>query len=43
MEKFELSQKQADAILEMRLAKLTGLEREKVLKEYEEAKKERAS
>ncbi|MCD6218356.1 DNA gyrase subunit A [bacterium] len=36
MEKFELSQKQADAILEMRLSKLTGLEREKVQKEYEE-------
>lgn len=39
MEKFELSSKQADAILEMRLSKLTGLEREKVLNEYEEVQK----
>ncbi len=36
IEKFELSEIQAKAILEMRLQKLTGLEREKVKKEYEE-------
>ncbi|HHM21178.1 MAG TPA: DNA gyrase subunit A, partial [Bacteroidetes bacterium] len=36
MEKFGLSEIQARAILEMRLQKLTGLEREKVKKEYEE-------
>ena len=39
MEKFELSEIQAKAILEMRLQRLTGLEREKILKEYEEIKK----
>ncbi len=36
MENFELSEIQAKAILEMRLQRLTGLEREKIQKEYEE-------
>jgi len=36
MEKFELSEIQARAILEMRLQKLTGLERDKVRAEYDE-------
>ncbi len=36
IEKFELSEIQAKAILEMRLQKLTGLEREKIKAEYEE-------
>lgn len=36
MEKFELSEIQAKAILDMRLAKLTGLEREKIVQEYNE-------
>ncbi|BDD04267.1 DNA gyrase subunit A [Aureibacter tunicatorum] len=36
MEKFELSDIQAKAILEMRLQRLTGLEREKIEKEYAE-------
>ncbi|MEM7107643.1 MAG: DNA gyrase subunit A [Bacteroidota bacterium] len=35
---FELSEIQAKAILEMRLQRLTGLEREKIIKEYEEVK-----
>jgi len=39
MEKFELSEIQAKAILDMRLQRLTGLEREKIIKEYEEIKK----
>jgi len=39
MEKFELSEIQAKAILEMRLQKLTGLERDKVRNEYEELQK----
>jgi DNA gyrase subunit A len=34
MKKFKLSQIQADAILEMRLARLTGLERQKIEDEY---------
>lgn len=38
MEKFGLSEIQAKAILEMRLQRLTGLEREKIQKEYEEIK-----
>lgn len=38
MEKFELSEIQAKAILDMRLQRLTGLEREKIIKEYEEVK-----
>lgn len=36
IEKFELSEIQAKAILEMRLQRLTGLEREKIIKEYDE-------
>ncbi len=36
MEKFELSEIQAKAILEMRLQKLTGLERDKVREEFDE-------
>lgn len=35
-EKFELSEIQAKAILDMRLQRLTGLEREKILNEYRE-------
>ncbi len=38
IEKFELSEIQARAILDMRLQRLTGLEREKIIKEYEEIK-----
>ncbi len=38
MEKFELSEIQARAILDMRLQRLTGLEREKIEKEYKEVK-----
>jgi DNA gyrase subunit A len=36
MESFELSELQAKAILEMRLQRLTGLERDKIKEEYEE-------
>lgn len=36
MERFSLSEIQAQSILEMRLHRLTGLEREKIVKEYEE-------
>ncbi|GGF39364.1 DNA gyrase subunit A [Echinicola rosea] len=36
MEKFELTEIQARAILDMRLQRLTGMEREKIQKEYEE-------
>lgn len=36
IKRFELSEIQAKAILEMRLQRLTGLEREKIVKEYEE-------
>jgi len=39
MKRFELSEVQAKAILDMRLQKLTGLEREKLLSDYEELKK----
>ncbi|MEO9966962.1 MAG: DNA gyrase subunit A [Reichenbachiella sp.] len=39
IEKFGLSEIQAKAILEMRLQRLTGLEREKIQKEYEEIMK----
>ncbi|KJS18153.1 MAG: DNA gyrase subunit A [Peptococcaceae bacterium BRH_c4b] len=39
IEKFTLSQKQAEAILEMRLQRLTGLEREKLDIEYDELQK----
>lgn len=38
MEQFELSEIQAKAILEMRLQRLTGLEREKIQNEYNEVK-----
>ncbi|MGQ9677878.1 MAG: DNA gyrase subunit A [bacterium] len=40
MKGFKLSQRQADAILEMRLSRLTGLEREKIDAEYKELIKE---
>jgi DNA gyrase subunit A len=40
MKKFKLSEKQAVAILDMRLQKLTGLESEKIRLEYEETLKE---
>lgn len=40
MEKFKLSQRQAEAILEMRLSRLTGLERDKIDAEYKELIKE---
>ncbi len=36
MERFNLSEKQAQAILDMRLQRLTGLEREKIEEEYKE-------
>ena len=36
MERFGLSEIQAQAILEMRLHRLTGLEREKIIREFEE-------
>ncbi|WP_215226105.1 DNA gyrase subunit A [Echinicola shivajiensis] len=39
MEKFELTEIQARAILDMRLQRLTGMEREKIVKEYEELMK----
>ena len=39
MERFDFSDKQAQAILDMRLARLTGLEREKLLEEYQELEK----
>jgi DNA gyrase subunit A len=38
MEQFELSEIQARAILDMRLQKLTGLERDKLKEEYEDVK-----
>ncbi len=38
MSKFSLSEIQAKAILDMRLQRLTGLERDKIQKEYEEIK-----
>jgi len=38
IERFQLSDIQARAILEMRLQRLTGLERDKIVKEYEEIK-----
>ncbi|MCD6200722.1 MAG: DNA gyrase subunit A [Bacteroidales bacterium] len=40
MREFELSEVQARAILDMRLQKLTGLEREKIRAEYDELKKQ---
>jgi len=39
MERFGLSDKQAQAILDMRLARLTGLERERLQEEYAELQK----
>lgn len=39
MERFKLSEKQAQAILDMRLQRLTGLEREKIEEEYNELQK----
>ena len=39
MAKFKMSEKQAQAVLAMPLARLTGLEREKILQEKEELKK----
>ena len=36
IERFAFSEKQAQAILDMRLARLTGLERDKLLQEYQE-------
>ncbi|MEE4197355.1 MAG: DNA gyrase subunit A [Bacteroidales bacterium] len=39
MSKFQLSEVQAKAILDMRLQKLTGLERDKVKEEYQELQK----
>ncbi len=40
MKRFKLSEEQAQAILDMRLQRLTGLEREKVKEEHKELKKE---
>ena len=39
MEKFTLSQIQAQAILDMRLQRLTGLERDKIVEEHEEIRR----
>ncbi|MBQ6383430.1 MAG: DNA gyrase subunit A [Clostridia bacterium] len=39
MLRFEFSDRQAQAILDMRLARLTGLERERLLEEYQELEK----
>ncbi len=39
VDRFNFTKIQAEAILDMRLARLTGLEREKITKEYEELKK----
>ena len=39
MEKFELTEVQAKAILDMRLARLTGLERDKIIVDFEEIMK----
>ena len=39
MERFDFSDKQAQAILDMRLARLTGLERDRLMEEYEELEK----
>jgi DNA gyrase subunit A len=36
MTQFQFSAEQAQAILDMRLQRLTGLEREKIVSEYEE-------
>lgn len=39
MERFAFSDRQAQAILDMRLARLTGLEREKLMEEYQQLEK----
>ncbi len=39
IERFDFSEKQAQAILDMRLARLTGLERERLMEEYTELEK----
>ena len=39
MDTFDFSEKQAQAILDMRLARLTGLERDKLMAEYQELEK----
>ncbi len=39
VERYELTDIQAKAILEMRLARLTGLERDKIVAEYDEVMK----
>ena len=39
MMRFEFTDKQAQAILDMRLARLTGLERERLMEEYQELEK----
>ncbi len=36
MERFNLTERQAQAILDMRLVRLSGLEREKIEAEYQE-------
>ncbi|MGD2271414.1 MAG: DNA gyrase subunit A [Desulfobacterales bacterium] len=40
VDQFDLSEKQAQAILDMRLQRLTGLEREKIMEEYENVRKD---
>src|SRR5690625_6464671 len=40
MEQFDLSEKQAQAILDMRLQRLTGLERNKIQEEYDDLRSE---
>jgi DNA gyrase subunit A len=40
IERFDLSARQAQAILDMRLHRLTGLEREKIVEEYEQVLKD---
>ena len=40
MQRFEFSEEQAQAILEMRLQRLTGLERDKIVEEYHQILKE---
>jgi DNA gyrase subunit A len=40
MQRFELSEVQAQSILDMRLHRLTGLEREKIISEFEELSKQ---
>lgn len=40
MEKFSLTDRQAQYIVDMRLGRLTGMERDKIIEEYEQKKKE---